>query len=110
MIKLLVERSLRDVSQMAWVVFEDILQFRFEDAPVVEELAAQEEDIGKTTSPRVSVGNEPPVAKEALTVIEDVVVETNIERPSTHLQRGATYFKRKGKEVETIDAEGGTMV
>lgn len=55
---------------MAWGVFKDILQFREENAPAVEELAAQEEDIGEPSSPRAFTEDEPPIANEDLTVVE----------------------------------------
>lgn len=105
LIKLLVEHSLRDVSQMAWGAFEDILQFREENAHDAEEIAAQEKDIGEPSSPRVSAENEPHVANEAFPIAEEMVIETNIEDLSTHFQSGATSSRRKGKEIETIDTK-----
>lgn len=89
--------------------FKDILQFREENAPAVEEIASQEKDIGEPSSPRVSAENEPLVANEAFPIAKEVVIEINIEQPSTHFQSGVTSSKRKGKEIETVDVEEETM-
>lgn len=103
LIKLLVERSLRDVSHMSWGEFEDIRQFGEENVPAAEEIIVQEENIAEASFPRVYAAVEPLIAEEALSGTKGTVVE----HPSTQTQSGATFYKRKGKEKG--DARGETM-
>lgn len=58
LIKLLVEHSIRDVSQMEWGVFEDILQFRVEDALAADDPPVEEENIAEPSSLVVSAEND----------------------------------------------------
>lgn len=110
LIKLLVERSLMDVSQMEWGVFEDILQFGIQDAPVVVELAVEKEEMGEPSSPIISMENELLIIEGDMTITKEEMVETNMEQPSTSFQREWTSSKRKGKELEGINAEYEPMV
>lgn len=95
---------------MEWGVFEDILQFRVEDAPIADELAIEKEDIREPSSPIISVGNESLITEGDLTIMEEEMVETNIEQPSTFFQKEAESCKRKGKELELINADDEPMV
>lgn len=82
---------------MSWGEFEDILQFGEENVLAAEEIAAQEENIGEPSSPMESAMSEPLVVEEALPNVEEMVIEPNIENPSTQTQSGATYSRIKGK-------------
>lgn len=79
LIKLLVEHSLRDVSQMEWGVFEDILQFRVEDAPVADDIVVEKENIEEPSSPIVSAENELLTTEGVVAIVEEEMVETNVE-------------------------------
>lgn len=95
---------------MEWGVFEDISQFRVEDALVVDEIAIENEEMGEPSSPIIFAENELLIAEGVVTIMEEEMVETNVEHPSTSFQRESTSSKRKGKELEGINVEDEPMV
>lgn len=85
LVKLLVHRSLRDVSQMEWGVFEDIQQFRVEDALVANNPPVEEENVVEPSSTVVAADEDLLVAKGATVVMEEKKAESSEEQPSTSL-------------------------
>lgn len=88
---------------MEWGVFEDILQFRVDKAPIENNPPVQEEIVAEDLSGE----DEGLLVAEGATIIieENIEVESIEGQPSTSLQRDSPILQREGKELEKEESD-----
>ncbi|XP_057816402.2 pentatricopeptide repeat-containing protein At2g13600 [Cryptomeria japonica] len=106
--KSLYEELLRSRGQpIPQIADESKLKKKVEDAPIADNPPVEEENVAEPSSPVVATDEDFLVAEGATIIIEEKIVESSEEQPSTSLQKDLPVLQRKGKELERdeIDEE-----